>query len=238
MTIRCNSANEYYIDKAETLHDEALRSWVLDSYAMRSLLDDNRDIAAHIHVESVPSAREFLAPVLRAIRSKVNITFDYTPFNRLRADTGIEFSPYFVKLFRQRWYMVGLRTSDAQIRTYALDRVSNLALTAHEFSMPEGLTANDYFADLFGITQSHAPAAIVKLRVEPETSKFLRALPLHASQSEEQFSEFSIFTYKIKITDDFIRHLLSLGPKVEVLLPESLRLLMAKNLKEALSHYE
>ncbi len=238
ITIKCNRAHEYYIDSSETVQDEAFRNWVLDSYAMRGLLDDNRDLSQRIHVEPVPSARRFLAELLDAVRECRRISFDYAPFNRQRTETGIIFEPYFVKLFRQRWYMVGNRVADDQLRTYALDRVTDLTPLATTFQLPPGLSADDYFADLFGITQSKAPARDIKMKVDARSAKYLRALPLHHSQREEQFSEFSIFRFRMKLTDDLVRHLLSLGPEAEVLEPKALRLMISQALKDTLAKYE
>ena len=238
VSIKCNSAHEYYIDSAETIRDMAYRDWLLDAANMQGVLHDNRDISRRIHIEPVPSARRFLSDVLNAIRYSRRLSFSYASFARVRPDNDIVFEPYFVKLFHQRWYMVGRRVYDEEIRTYALDRVTDLTVLSHKFDMPEEPSADTFFADLFGITQSHAPAQNIKLKVNLRSAKYIRALPLHESQREEQFSEFSIFNFKMKLTDDLLRHLLSLGADVEVLQPVALRLMMTNALKKTLSLYE
>jgi len=236
--IKCNNANEYFIDSSDTMQSDAFRNWIVDSYAMRSLLDDSREIADRIHVEPVPSARQYLSSVLEAIRSHRRILFSYASFSRPKPEQDIGFEPHFVKLFRQRWYMVGVRVSDGELRTYALDRITQMSITHTMFNMPEQPTAKEYFADLFGITQSHAPATHIKIKVNLRTTKYIRALPLHGSQWEEPFSDFSIFHYDMKLTDDLVRHLLSMGSDIEVLEPRALRLMIVQNLKETLAHYE
>ena len=216
----------------------AYRDWLLDAANMQGVLHDNRDISRRIHIEPVPSARQFLSDVLNAIRYSRRLSFSYASFARARPDNDIIFEPYFVKLFRQRWYMVGRRVYDEEIRTYALDRVTDLTVLSHTFDMPEEPSADTFFADLFGITQSHASAQNIKLKVNLRAAKYIRVLPLHESQREEQFSEFSIFNFRMKLTDDLLRHLLSLGADVEVLQPAALRLMMINALKETLLLYE
>ncbi len=238
VSIKCNRAHEYYIDSAETIRDMAYRDWLLDAANMQGVLHDNRDISRRIHIEPVPSARQFLSDVLNAIRYSRRLSFSYASFARARPDNDIIFEPYFVKLFRQRWYMVGRRVYDEEIRTYALDRVTDLTVLSHTFDMPEEPSADTFFADLFGITQSHASAQNIKLKVNLRAAKYIRVLPLHESQREEQFSEFSIFNFRMKLTDDLLRHLLSLGADVEVLQPAALRLMMINALKETLLLYE
>ena len=238
VSIKCNRAHEYYIDSAETIRDMAYRDWLLDAANMQGVLHDNRDISRRIHIEPVPSARQFLSDVLNAIRYSRRLSFSYASFARARPDNDIIFEPYFVKLFRQRGYMVGRRVYDEEIRTYALDRVTDLTVLSHTFDMPEEPSADTFFADLFGITQSHASAQNIKLKVNLRAAKYIRVLPLHESQREEQFSEFSIFNFRMKLTDDLLRHLLSLGADVEVLQPAALRLMMINALKETLLLYE
>ncbi len=238
VSIKCNRAHEYYIDSAETIRDMAYRDWLLDAANMQGVLHDNRDISRRIHIEPVPSARQFLSDVLNAIRYSRRLSFSYASFARARPDNDIIFEPYFVKLFRQRWYMVGRRVYDEEIRTYSLDRVTDLTVLSHTFDMPEEPSVDTFFADLFGITQSHASAQNIKLKVNLRAAKYIRVLPLHESQREEQFSEFSIFNFRMKLTDDLLRHLLSLGADVEVLQPAALRLMMINALKETLLLYE
>lgn len=238
VSIKVNKAFEYYIDKEGTLADAALRDWMLDSSAMQDLLADNRDLSPRIHIEPVPSARQFLPAVIRAMKQNLRITFSYASFTRVLPDKDILFEPYFVKLFRQRWYMVGRRVSDREIRTYALDRITEITGTSQTFSIPESLSAESYFADLFGIAQSHAETADITLKTTLEQAKYLRALPLHASQREEMFSSFSLFHYRMKLTRDLISHLVSLGPEVKVLEPRALQVMVKEQLKETLALYE
>jgi len=237
ITIKCNGANEYYIDATETVQDKAFRDWVLDSYALRSVLDDNRDIASRIYVDQVPSAREYLSPVLGAIRRHKRLRFSYAPFTRRSEDKDIEFDPYFVRLYDRRWYMVGRRASDSMLRTYALDRVTAMTHTHFEFEMPEEPSPKHYFADIYGITQSGAPAHDIKLKADASYAKYLQALPLHESQEEERFDTFSIFRYRMKLTPDLVRHILSLGSSVQVLAPRELRLMVIEELKNTLKNY-
>ena len=52
----------------------------------------------------------------------------------------------------------------------------------------------------------------------------MRTLPLHPSQEEiERTEDYSIFTYFLRPTFDFIQELLSLGITAEVLSPKKLR---------------
>lgn len=236
--IKCDNLNRYYISSPDSPADEAFRAWMLDSFAMRGAVSDASDIAARIEVEKVPSARRFLSPVIRAIRGNNRVVFGYASFNRTLPDEGILFEPYFLKLFRQRWYMIGRRGAEGDIRTYALDRITDLAITPDTFSLPEGLEPADFFGDLFGITSSKGEVQHVVLSANPVTAKYLRALPLHHTQREEQYSDRSLIHLDLKITPDFLRELMSLGADIEVIAPLQLRIMMREKLRLALNRYE
>ena len=60
----------------------------------------------------------------------------------------------------------------------------------------------------------------VILKISSEQTKYVRALPLHHSQKEtETKKEYSIFTYYIKPTFDFILEISSLGEAAELISP-------------------
>lgn len=236
--IECDpSTNEYFIATPEGAEAEAFRSWMLDSFAMQQAATDAQQIQGRIMVENIPSSRRHLATVLRAMRQGIRVNFTYAGFTRPFPERGIEFEPYFVRLFRQRWYMIGRRLKDGSIRTYALDRVTELNLSAETFTMPEDFVPAEFFADIFGITKSQAETVDVKLSVLPRSAKYMRALPLHPSQKEEIYSDHSIFTLHLKPTPDLERELLTFGADLVVLEPRSLRLRMQQTLREALEGY-
>ena len=236
--ILCDNLNRYYIASADSPADKAFRSWMLDSFAMRSAVAEASDLSKRIEVENIPSARDYLAPVIRAIRENKQILFSYAGFNRAFPDKDILYAPYFLKLFRQRWYMIGKRGDSGEIRTYALDRISSLTITDRSFSLPEGLEPSDVFGDLFGITSSHGPVHHVILEAKPLTAKYLRALPLHRSQREDIYSDRSLFHYDLKLTPDFLRELMSLGPDIKVVEPKELSLMLLQQLQATLSNYQ
>jgi len=78
----------------------------------------------------------------------------------------------------------------------------------------------------------------IVLKVDSRQAKYFRALPLHHSQSETLADGFSLFHYRLKISDDFVQELLSYGPKVTVLRPAELRAIMISSLSESLANYE
>ena len=90
---------------------------------MSNVLSESRNISNRIFIEDVPSAREFLATVIDALKEFKQIKFTYQPYSRTNATPDIVIEPYFLKIFRQRWYITGLNIKEDKVKTYALDRM-------------------------------------------------------------------------------------------------------------------
>ncbi len=235
--ILCNRKGEYYIDPGENSGNRVLTNWLLDSYAVNSAMKDAHAPTDRILVEDVPSAREFLPIVMDAIGREEMINFTYAGFNRSRPETDIIFHPYFVKRYKQRWYMVGLRDKTGDIRTYALDRVRDLKMVNRRFRMPESIDPATFFDNTIGITLSKAPARIVKIKATPHQAKYFRALPFHHTQQEEIHDKYSIFTYKLKLNYELVHELLSYGAAVKVLAPRELQIMISDELRQTIDQY-
>ncbi len=239
INIQCDKATfEYYIDDTGGEENARLLSWLVDSVSMSGTLSNARDISSRIMLENVPSAREHLPVVIDALKQNRRIRFSYKSYTRALPTDGIVLEPYFVKIFKQLWYVIGLNVKDNLIKTYSLDRMSNLNLLQDTFVMPDNINPSEFFKDCFGIITNQNSAKRIVLRVEPTQAKYFRALPLHRSQQEEVHDQYSIFTYRMRITYDLKEELMSHGASIEVLEPQELKTLIRTELEQALKNYQ
>lgn len=231
--ILCTPAGEYYIESPDSDRDKAFSNWLLDSYAIREAIDSKDNKGSLVMVDEVPSAREFLPTALEAAKENRRIRFAYAGFNRSRVEENILFEPYMLRLYRQRWYMVGYKvsSSEPQVRTYALDRVKSLSLTDTSFLRNDDFDAEVIFGNIIGVSSSKAQTKIVRLKTSSSQAKYLRALPLHSSQSEEIGHDHSIFTYHLKLNYELAHEILSMGAEVQVLSPPELRAMIIEELR-------
>ncbi|MDE6273057.1 MAG: WYL domain-containing protein [Muribaculaceae bacterium] len=238
LDILCTRAGEFYIDPKSVSRNRTLTNWMLDSYAVNGALSETPSASGRVEVEDVPSAREFLPTVLEAINSSKMVNFTYAGFSRSRAEKDIIFAPYFLKRYKQRWYMLGYRVKSKDIRTYALDRIQRMTITDKSFTMPPDEKSEHYFGHILGVTTSRAPVRRVVLRVTPTQAKYFRALPLHPSQEEEIHDEYSIFSFQLQLNYELVHEIMSLGDAVKVEEPRELRVMVTEALRAALSQYE
>jgi hypothetical protein len=238
INIQCDKSTfEYYIDDSGSEENARLKSWLVDSVSLSGMLSNAHDISGRIILENVPSAREHLPVIIDALKQNHRIGFSYKSYTRSRPTDGVVLEPYFVKIFKQLWYVIGLNVNDGLIKTYSLDRISRLNLLQETFTMPGDVNPSEFFKDCFGIITNKNSAKRIVLRVEPTQAKYFRALPLHPSQQEEVHDEYSVFTYRMRITYDLKEEIMSHGASIEVLEPKELKTLICTELEQALMNY-
>ena len=166
------------------------------------------------------------------MRDGLKMEMTYQSYGRDSA-TSYPFEPYFVKVFKQRWYVIG--KSDL-VRIHALDRIQDLKISEDKFEMPAEVVPEEYFQHCFGIIHDEeiAPQS-VKLKVTAWQANYLRALPIHNSQREVEVKDgYVVFDCFVKPTFDFRQEILSMGDRIEVIAPLSFREEM-KNLTDKMN---
>lgn len=237
INIECDPVTfEYYIEQ-ENDHQRKVMDWVLNSSATSHIISSASDVSDRIFLEDVPSAREHLSIVIEALRANNALKFDYHSYYRSRPSRDVTLEPYFVKIFKQIWYVVGRNVAENRIKTYALDRMSDVQQCNTTFKIPADFDPGAYFHDAFGIVVDKGEVRTIKIKADATQAKYLRALPLHHSQQEMVNDAYSIFTYRMRITQDLVAELLSKGSKITVLEPKELKAMMRSELKKALEYY-
>ena len=238
INIECNTSTyEYSIDSGDDRH-ESMTDWLLNSAAMSNVLSSVSDVSDRIFLEEVPSARLYLSQVISALRENHPVRFTYRPYTRLNPTKDVIVEPYFLKIFKQRWYVTGRNVKDDKIKTYALDRMEDVKIEDDTFVVDKSFDLESYVRDTFGIVFSQGEPKEVVLRADTRQSKYLRALPLHHSQREVMHDEYSLFYYKLRLTPDFVQELLSYGPNIQVVSPPELKAMVVTQLRDALAKYE
>ena len=229
-----NIANEnhgeyrYYIENEKDISQNGLRSWLYNTFCVSNALANSQSIKDRILLEYVPSGQNYLQPIIEAMKENrvLNITYHRYWKNE---ENNFDVQPYCVKLFRQRWYLVARSTYSYYYeqgpRIYALDRIHALHTISETFEMPKDWSAEEYFDGCFGIiADQRKESQNVKLKVSAGQANYIRDLKLHDSQEEiEKNEEYSIFTYHLRPSYDFIQELLWHAADMEVLEPQSLR---------------
>lgn len=233
------SSKGYCIENGEG----AVGEWILDSLSVGAVFAGAQDLRDRMLLENVPSGRNFLESVLAAMREGRIVELTHENFFRNEPRTFCV-EPWFVKLFQQRWYLVGRLEGQEGVRTFGLDRIVFLAQTDRKFNLPPGADEQKLFGDSYGIITNDEDFGVVPIAlwVEAHQSKYLESLPLHRSQVCVCRGEgYSVFEMRLCPAFDFRQRLLSMGGAVRVLAPRKLHDMlrdMAYDADDAPGEYE
>ena len=225
VNIECRkSDNTYYIDDDEGYMASKMTHMVCNHFAVKNMLGEAKNLKQRVLYEDIPSGFNYLTTIIQAMRENKVLDITYQSFVR---DDVTQFClhPYCLKVFKQRWYVVGWHEPTSDIRIYSLDRISNIENLKKKFKMPTDFDAQEYFEDSYGAFRNDGVSpTTVRIKANAEEREYLRTLPLHHSQQEvETAQDFSVFELHIRPSFDFKQAILAMGANVEVLEPQSLR---------------
>ena len=234
--IECYSdGSEYRYRIADNSSNDYFRRWLLDSIAVNRIVTDSREVARYISIESTNNAA--LPIVLEALKEQQLVSFDYKPYWKESSTHYFNFQPHALKMFERRWYLIGRYHKTH--RTFALDRMTNVALQEENFKRDPKFDLEKMFSGSYGIIVEDIPVESIWLKVEAHQANYLRSLPLHRSQMElnSKSEDYAIFALRVRPTFD-LRQKISLGSAVEVLKPESLREEMREEVRRMSKMYQ
>ena len=245
--IDCNRrTNRYFIEYSEDVADENAESaWLINTFTVGKVLSMGRQrLSGRVAVENIPSGHQHLTSVMEAMTDNHEIVIGYRKYSSTEAER-LTLQPYAVKESAKRWYMIAYCVERQGLRVYGLDRVQYLEITDRCYKMPRGFDVDELFATSFGIYLPEQRAQKIVFRTSAKEAKYLRDLPLHSSQCEEESDQdhvtFSIFVCAKdkngKFYNDLIMELCRYGSRIEVLSPEDVREAVATELKKAASMY-
>lgn len=237
--VKCDNATyEYYISSPDELRSDRTRQWLLNSFTISNMIEAGRNMKDRILFEDIPYGTEYLQTVIDAMERGKELQIVYQPFDGQPATYRLQ--PYAMKVYNQRWYVVGYLNEPGGIRNIALDRTIDMELEEESFVVPKDFDAEEYYAHTVGIfvNEDLKPQKVI-LRAYEVHAAYMRSLPLHSSQEEIKTSdgEYSDFQYWLCLTPELTTKILSMGVKVEVLEPQDLRGEIKRKLEKCLTRY-
>ena len=240
--IGCTAASDgyrYFIKNPQVMQKDKTRQWLLNSFTLSNLIIAGHNMKGRILFENIPGGIEYLQPIIEAMQKNKLLELDYQAYGSHLETFHME--PYAMKVYRQRWYIVGRLQEQDAIRHLSLDRIIDLRQTDTTFVLPKDFNAEKYYANSIGVfVNENLNPLKVRIRAYDRQVEYLRSLPLHRSQEEvltkhEQYSEFQ---YRVCLSPELTTELLAMGENIEVLEPQELREEMKKRLEESLTRYK
>lgn len=238
--IECNTNDnyQYYISNPEVLKDKSTQNWMLQTLTVNNVLTDSLSIKDRVVLEEIPEGTQYLQTIIKAIKDNHQLSIIHQSFDAPEAKTML-IEPYCLKLFRQRWYLLGKAAPNYdELRIYALDRVASIEETEQVFTLDPNFHANEFFRQYFGTFINKRPQRII-LRAYGKMIPLLRTLPKHPSQKEiSTTKKYADFEYYMAPTFDFRQEILREGSELEVLEPKTFRKELSEEAKKAYLRYK
>ena len=231
------SRKVYYIN----LEDQPeVNDRILEAFDLFNTLNVSDRLSCYIYFEKRrPQGTENLFGLLHAIKNRFRARFSYRKF--WDDETTVRNSePYALKEFKNRWYLIAKDLNDNTIKTFGLDRLSELQILKTVFTIPENFNVEEKFRFCFGIIspEDEKPDVII-LSFDPVQGKYIKTLPLHASQEVIRDNDDELLIkLKLFITHDLVMELLSFGNTVKVMEPERLANLIKSSHYDAFNVYQ
>lgn len=219
---------KYFIYNEEILKEESVQKWLLSTLSVSNIISESLSLQKRILLETVPFEKNYLPMVIEAMKRNVRIAVKYMKYGD-EVPKNLNFEPYCLKLFRQRWYVLGHFHRDVKdgpdvdfFGMFSFDRILDMSLTDVKFQIDPDFDAKTFFSECYGVlvNDDTGPVRIV-IRVYGYEQYYVKDLPIHHSQQEmaqgDDYTDFELF---LRPTPDFIRHIISLGNQVQVLSPK------------------
>ena len=209
---------------------------------VNSTFTNLHDVGRYVRFEKNDQFKgaEHLTLLWEALRAQRVISFEYGAFdNTETAKETRTIEPGLLFEYKNRFYLDAWDLGKNQIRTFGLDRMSDVALTNKNI----GETRHDLYQNLrqhvIGVNcPPNSLPQTVLLRLTTLQAKYLHSLPLHHSQRQltatathVDFELFVIINIELEI------EILGMGEAVEVLGPVSLREKIAERVLEMQKRY-
>ncbi|MDZ4713683.1 MAG: WYL domain-containing protein [bacterium] len=223
------SQKGYFISQSENENMNFQR--MMEAFDMFNSLNLAQDLTPFIHLEKRrPQGTENLYGLLHAIKNRLQIKFTYQKFWEEESSQRLV-EPYALKEFKNRWYIMAKDGKDTNIKSFALDRLTNLEITTQTYQYPANYSIEQSYRYCFGIISPNdqEPQDII-LSFDPFQGKYIKTLPLHDTQQVlvDNDEEMKI-KLKLCLTHDLLMELLSFGDNMRVIKPKSL----ANQIKQA-----
>lgn len=237
IAIECNrSNNTYYIPEGSELIFTRATVDMLNGALLFTRVRGNEAMRKHIRPEQSGGESALLITIASALEDGSGLSLRYRHNYDPQRETLYHVTPVGLKQFRLRWYLIA-DLGDGHPYSFSLDRIVKLEKGARV--EPSPIDIDLLYKDAYGIIREDAtPPEKIVLKVESEQANYFFSRPLHRSQRVvERTPDHVVLSLFVCPTYDFIMELLSHGPKVEVLEPQSLRNRLAATIRRMAQLY-
>jgi len=175
----------------------------------------------------------------QAIIKKCAVELCYQSF-KARSSSTFHFHPYYLKEYRNRWFVIGIKKKGTPILTLALDRIISIEPCDATYVPRGNFNLQNFLDQIIGVTVNpNGSPDKVLLQFDNETVPYVTTKPLHHSQEiVETLSNGVVIGLQVQLNFELEREILGFGDHVKVIAPEKLKRRIKETLEQALDLYQ
>lgn len=236
--------NGYYIDKEKSVKVESFFKF-LELVTLTDVFSDglkgSQKILDYVYFDDSSHliGIDNLETILLGIKQERDLEFTHYNFHRDTYNTKV-ITPIIVKEYINRWYVIGVPKGEKEIRTYGIERISNIKLGKFsKLNKAPFLEQTKRFDNVIGLNYSQNQPEHIVLKVTDRHKKYLESLPIHHSQKITPSLEegFWLVSYYLIPNYEFKIEILKMSIETEVLEPEFFRNEIKLELQKIINKY-
>jgi hypothetical protein len=159
----------------------------------------------------------------QAALERLTLEITYHPFD-FKNPTTFTFSPYWLKEFRNRWFLFGWNHGENKIYNLALDRITQLQKSKEDYNYVGKKDPEAYFEHAIGVSVPYeGRPEEVRIWVSNELAPYWDSKPLHHTQERLRAEDGGvIYKYTLILNIELKAELLRYGAEVKVQAPIAL----------------
>lgn len=236
--------NGYYINKDSSVKVSSFFKFleivsIADIFS--ASLKDSHKMLEYVSFDDSKSFKgiENLKPILIAISQNRKLHFIHENFT-LKTFKTYEISPLLLKEYENRWYVIGVPEGTEEIRTFGIDRITELTVGKFSKIIKESYEQElKVFDSIIGLDYENKQPIKIRLLVNDPHINYMRSLPIHSSQViHPQDENGQYFTDFFLVPNyEFKAQVLKMGSNAVVVSPDEFKEEIKGMLKTALGRY-
>lgn len=208
-------------------------------YTTSKLGEDTDSVVSFQHNPYLKGMKWYKS-IFDMIVNKRVVEVEYHPFGKEARKVRV--SPYYLKQYNNRWFLIGKHDGCTYLSNYAIDRIDNITETTDAYQgLPAGFDFDEYFSDVVGVSVTSGPVEEIELHVNDKTIGYVVTKPLHESQCARpeklKDGKWKV-TLKAQVNYELLSLIRSFGDGIEVVSPASLRMDMKGMVERMVKLYE
>jgi predicted DNA-binding transcriptional regulator YafY len=171
---------------------------------------------------------EWIDPIYKAIVNKQNLKITYVPFFENQVIHHV--SPYLLKEFNNRWFVLSKSDQENFFINLALDRIEALEFDNSPYEAFPKENPEDFFDPIIGVTNHvDEPIQEIVLQVEKTLFPYIETKPIHHSQkilNPLPNGDWITISIQVRTNYEFFSLILSHGPRIQIVSPDKSRMQM------------